>query len=99
MNNISIKKILIVTAVLALIVIGVMFVIPVVGAVLLVSAGIAGLLMFSKWVVRLFNGGVDPDVNGDGEVPWEKDGHKLQRIGRSHQRIEDGEIIDEKVEK
>ncbi len=100
MNNFPIKKILVVAAVLALVVMGMMFIIPVIGAVFLVFAGIVGLLMFSKWVARLFNGGVDLDVNGDGEeVPWEKEGHKLQRIGRSHQRIEDGEIIDEKVER
>ncbi len=96
--NYPIKKLLWIAAVVGLLVLTVMFIIPVMSAVLLVFLGLIGLLMFSRWVAKLFRGDALPEDNYDTNYSQDQTGRsksirRLGRLGKSRVDIEDAEII------
>lgn len=97
--NYSAQKIFILAAGISIVVLLAMFIVPVLSAVVLVFLGVIGLLMVSKWVANLFNGGETPQQQAVSNEdmprsPWAKLPRKLARM--AEEEITEGEIVSEK---
>ncbi len=99
--NYSAQKILWLAVIITIVILLAMFIVPILSAVVLVFLGVVGLLMFSKWVVRIFNGGQLPQQDeishqDTGSSPWAKMPKKLVKLAQLHEEISEGEVVSEK---